>query len=346
MRVSITKEHGAVIIDGILPLRFHAGRDNQFIAACWAILQARGTAIPYEELMGLSGAAFRLHFWVPDWCPSSPDLLGGFSHLPPLADALGLAFTDQACYDANDVERADLRRAIRASIDGGWPVIGNSLEGRGRYGVIGGYQQDEDACWCCTYDDATDAYTKTENWPWRLVFLRDGKAPLPRRQALLRSLRLAVELADTPVYQRDGAQASGMAAYEWWISRLLDADELAARTPEDLEYAAYTNGWIFLALTDARHAAAAYLANIATEFAPAMATLLRRAAEIYREMAIILDRGWPHVCWRQTAQTPPAPWTAEMREGQAQVLREALRLEREAVLVMKQVLKSAGERIK
>ena len=336
--------NGAMMIDGLPVLRFRVGRDNQFVAACWAVMQARGNAMPYEELMGLSGAAFRLHFWEPDWCPSSPDLLGGFNHLPLLADALGLSFIDRECLRAGDAERAELRRDIRASIDRAWPVIGNSLEGQGRYGVIAGYQQDSDALWCRTYDDATDAYTRSENWPWRLIFLQDGKASLPRQQALLRSLRLAIELAETLAYQRDGEQASGAAAYELWMSRLLDEETLAAWMPDDLQYAADTNGWIYLALVDARHAAATYLANIAAEFTPSAASLLQRAANIYREMATILDQGWSYVGWRQTNETPPIRWTPAMRQGQVQVLREVLRLEMEAVTVIKQAVMAASGR--
>jgi hypothetical protein len=42
-----------------------------------------------DYLMGVSGAAFRLHIHTPGWCPSAPDATCGLNHCVPAMKALG-----------------------------------------------------------------------------------------------------------------------------------------------------------------------------------------------------------------------------------------------------------------
>jgi len=76
MRVPVTETVDSIFIDGIPRLEWEKSTDNSFIRSSQLALNALGEDYTYEFLMGISGAAFRLHFH-PDWCPNSADSTTG-----------------------------------------------------------------------------------------------------------------------------------------------------------------------------------------------------------------------------------------------------------------------------
>ena len=117
---------------------------NTMIACLTAAVQSQGEDITYDELMGLSSRAFRLQFC---WCPSAPHACCGFNTYEPALKAVGYSATSLAlaCWSpetrrqetATDEQIAAARAAVKASIDGGMPVM-CSRSGEGS--LIVGYQ--------------------------------------------------------------------------------------------------------------------------------------------------------------------------------------------------------------
>ncbi len=78
MQSNIIKQNGKVFIEGVQKLGWGLGKENTFMGALQSTLNTIGDDVTYEYLVGISGAAFRLHFHYPEWCPSSPDATCGF----------------------------------------------------------------------------------------------------------------------------------------------------------------------------------------------------------------------------------------------------------------------------
>ena len=146
----------ARVIEHVGRLRFGQSVDNQLIAVLTVILRTQGKQVTYDQLMGVSGAAFRLHFWEQDWCPSSVNLLVGFDHAAPALRAVGFTGHRYTC-SSKDVEAvARIRAAVVESINRGIPVIGESLEGSGRLAVIAGYAEDGKTFLCRLWDEVSE----------------------------------------------------------------------------------------------------------------------------------------------------------------------------------------------
>ena len=84
-----------------------------------------------------------------------------------------------------------------------------------------------------------------------------------------------------------------------------------------------------------------YLRSIATEFEGEGAAHLSKAADLYKEILANLEEG------REDAEKPNQgePWTKELRQIEAEVLRQALALERRAVDELEAALKVASREL-
>ena len=60
-------------LPGTAPLAWDSGRECTLFGAMATLLQSIGDQVSYFELMGLSGAAFRLRFASPRWDYSAVD---------------------------------------------------------------------------------------------------------------------------------------------------------------------------------------------------------------------------------------------------------------------------------
>jgi len=95
-------EFASKVLEGVEKLQWGKGQENTFMGALTAAMRAIGEDVTYDYLMGVSGAAFRLHFHQPNWCPSSPDATCGFDHFEPVMKALG--YTAEARWTSADQE--------------------------------------------------------------------------------------------------------------------------------------------------------------------------------------------------------------------------------------------------
>jgi hypothetical protein len=277
--------------------------------------------------MGVSGAAFKLHFHQPNWCPSSAEPGTGFDCTKIAMKALG--YKTELHFSSEDEPSAvkKARQAIVQSINNGFPAVAIDLVHSEDWGVIVGYQGDGKEFLCRTYFDKTEEYSRAEKWPWIVVVIKEkGKTP-DRRESLLRSLEIAVKLGNT---EKFGNYASGFAAYEKWVSDLLDEPRFEKLSAEGLYDVAHINGYCYNSLVDARDAAVRYLRSIGEEFGTESALHLSRAADLYKEIAGRLKdgRSYAPTSWQLK---DGEHWTKEMRHAQSGVLGEVVPLEREAV---------------
>ena len=315
-------------ITGLEAARWGGGvRENSVMGALSFALGQTDTGASYAFLMGVSGAAFRFQLAQPDWCPSSPHAGCGFNCADQVTEAL--PFTCRAVGLPEDgeqrVERA--REAVVASIDRGVPalyrheeeslVVGYA-EGGERVLLRGNHKHE------AGYEEKPLAELLS-SWAGMGV-LEPGDAQ-SREAAIERSLELAVELADTPAFDR---YASGFAAFERWIEDLRDEAAFEGE-PQALFMKGLPNAHCFASLADARAAAVEYLREVAPELDAERAARARAAADIYAQEVELL-------CARPPYEVAPAPWhlqgkpwTQEKREAQAQLLEQALGLERKAV---------------
>jgi hypothetical protein len=90
MNSKVIEKEDKVFINNIPRLEWGKNTDNSFIRSAQLAFNALGEKYSYEFLMGISGAAFRLHFH-PDWCPSAADSTTGFDVSKVLFKSLGYA---------------------------------------------------------------------------------------------------------------------------------------------------------------------------------------------------------------------------------------------------------------
>ena len=170
---------------------------------------------------------------------------------------------------------------------------------------------------------------------WAGFHLLRKKDEVPdRRKALIRSLEIGLEVAQTPAYDK---YASGFAAYEFWIGAL--------RTGAEIDYVEMiANGHVFYSLIDARAAAVQYLKEIAGELGGDGEKHLEKAAEHYDAIVKLLTRRSP----METAPKPWMPqakdWSQDDRNQQADLLEEALGFERQAVAEIEAALEALAPR--
>lgn len=313
-----------VRVSGFGPIAGWAeGRDNTFMHCFELLLDALGRPITYDELMGMSGAAFRIQVHVDTWDASSPDPLVGYDCAAPVMAAVGMSY--QVYYvPQQDIEQVQrLRHDIAASLDAGLPVLACNVLPPANWGIICGYRSRGREWYCRGYsDDARDTDQPARAWPDAVVILSAPKPVADLRPAYLDSIKRAAELYDTPLA---GGYAMGRAAFEHWCELLSHATERAYLQP---------NAFTYVTLIDARSAAVRYLRKIAPSLAGHQADLEAAAALYAREAQLLLD-AMPSVPFpRQVPLGLPPP---ETRQRQIAALKEAMELERQAVELLKRV---------
>jgi hypothetical protein len=320
---TLRREQGRAVIEGLEAFNwggpFHL-RQESFMSALAAVLQAIGEDVSYDELMGLSGAAFKLLVRQPDFHPRAASCGVGFDCPEVALDAVG-RWADWPELDGEDTAPealAGAREAVVDSVDRGVPV----LRLAGDFSIVVGYADAGATLIVREYRPAGEpGYQEVTSVPWALAILSDRHEPMPRREAVLRSLRIALELAHTARVDTESATyACGLAAYEAWI------DGLARASGDAPDTALHGNALGYTILSSARGAAARYLRSVADELAGEAAVHIGHAAVAYGRINGLLQTGRACMAqpWRES-------WTAGNRNAQAELLAHALELEREAL---------------
>lgn len=337
MPVQLQREGDRVWLEGVT-LWSPRERQSSVHAAQEATLLALGEEVDYDELLGVSGLAFRMQLSREGLCPSSPHAFCGYPCAERAVESLPWHVRLLECKPDEADRVREIRRAVTESIDRGVPVQYGGEED----GLIIGYREGTEE-WICLHPiHGRDGRPFVERaWPWGFAIYTGRKeAPPDRRRLAREALRQAVTMATAG---EAGGYVVGFDAWDAYIARLrgLDAAADVARSA-----AVLGNAWIYECLARHRGSAARYLRGIAGGFAPAAAASLLRAADAYEEIAGPIlgapDGGTAAVAPYPWMLAAPGAWDRELRERQAQRLERALPVERAAIDALRSALDSAG----
>ncbi|MFH1571830.1 MAG: hypothetical protein ABIL09_27820, partial [Gemmatimonadota bacterium] len=331
----VRRENGTVWIEGMEGVdwggSFFAREDSQ-VRCLVEALRGAGRDVTYAEVMGLSGAAFKLtmtrdlfvaeiHSEVGlDW-PEVLSRVWGIDYQP---DAI--AVSDEE----NPGWREQLHRAAAESIGRGVPLFYMN----GEWNLLVGYREDGSAFLARQYAGSEFGYEehgKPHGFvgeAWFASTLRPAGEPALRRDAVLASLRAGADLAYRPA-EKSGERHFGVGAYGVWIAALEEN-----RPGVSL----HGNAFSYSQLLTCRRAAAEYLRGVAGEVGGAAAAHLRQAADHYARIGQRLwdGRGCVEPPWE-------ASWTPENRAAEAAILRACAAQERAAVAEIEAALTALGE---
>ena len=334
----VRHEGDRVWVEGVEAMEAMATNEttpNTTMAAFALALQTAGESISYEYLMGVSGSAFRFQL-AEGWCVAAT-----ISHCGYETETNALAAIPYDVVElASEEEDADgvsaTRRAVVASIDRGIPVVYRIMED----GLIVGYQKGGEEFLCVHPQERfvpRGIFTE-ERWPWCAFILGDDKTPAPDPwECAEKALQLAVELFHKE--KEHDRPLCGARAWTTWIEELRD-DALFVDNARWLE-----NWWLYLSLLSARKCAASYLQTVAEQSPRAVSDGLRRAAELYGTMAVeVLAAPSPEVapCPLKPNRAYAPRWPKECRLRQADILTDALDLERKAIAEIERALAVAA----
>ena len=316
-------EDSVKVLEGVQPLGFRKGKQCTLMGCLEAVLRYHGEPYDYVDLMGLSGAAFRIRIAY----PSSDRLMGGRIHpgisvdasVGPHLEALLEVTGYQRETDAHVLHKEKggerVARRIETEVDENRPVIAMNLQGASCWGVIVGYDadvplKDEDGeCQgnryvCRTYYDPEGSdYQRAPKFPWDVYLISKGGEALLAEEATRASVKRAVTLLETERGRVSGPTAwmafykpdyvNGISAYDAWVEDLEDDEGIAKLRAEQFLMYWQGHAWMYDQLHDARRAAAQYVRRIAPRFAGgARRRLLEEAAQTYDQLVQHMTEGW------------------------------------------------------
>ncbi|MBN2464295.1 PDZ domain-containing protein [candidate division WOR-3 bacterium] len=212
---------------------------NSFMGALSAIGHKLGDHAGYAFLCGVSGAAFRTHFFD-TWCPSSPDATVGYDAGTAALKARGLVPT-WLHVSSDGKNKPQILAEIRKSIDAGMPVLAIDLIETPEWGIIIGYQKKGEELLCRTYFDKRKAFDVAQKFPFAVAILkRDGKTP-DDGASIRQGFGIVVENLTSEKY---GEYYSGLAAFDKWVARLRD-DDFTKLDSTRLSEVLQANYWIY-----------------------------------------------------------------------------------------------------
>jgi len=297
-----------------LAMQHLAKEDNEIQRNFRSSLERRS----YEDLMSMSGAAFRINVKQPQWGPSSPDM---YPRLHAV-EHLGYQLTPRVIDLTNERLKDETFELIKQEIENNRPVIAIDLIKGPDWGIITGYRGDKLVC--RTYYDQTSDYSIAQKFPWVIHTINKTGTIQNRKRAIREALKFAYDhfyVEKLPLGSPDVYYANGLSAYDAWIKDLRDENKISSLKKlnivasniielfmklakskqennipdEELVFENYwhINTWYYNSLTDARRSAANFLKRVAKkDFEGKEREILQKVEEIFQEIAEILERNW------------------------------------------------------
>ena len=334
------KDISICLLPGIMPLEWGA---NNTMPCTWAgalytALKFMGEAYTYEQIMGMSGACYRITFCeVWDW--SALDALVAFSYDVPLYNAIGYEPVWACRLDKDD--RITERKRIVADILRGKPVLAINLRVAPEWGVITGYSDNGKTLYCRTYFDADKLkenkdYLETENWPFLITHFGEKREKSSCTEILYGSLRALINSFEAP--PRDG-YFQGKQGYEKWIAGLRNDSLWSESCPQnDLERRFDVHLSTVYQLVDARRCAADYLTECHAFVSKDISALLIEMSDTYRSFTERLHTFKEELLKSGVSCFLGLDSSKAMREKQAILLESALQEEMKNVETAKQIM--------
>ena len=326
MNSGVVETENKVFTDKIPQLKWGENTENSFIRSTQLTLNALGENYSYEFLMGISGAAFRLHF-KPDWCPSSADATTGFDISKVLFKSLGYKSELYSIDDNNFEDIKSLYQKIITQINLGIPIIAINLKVCPEWGIITGYLKDKPGILCRTYFDKTEEYSLAEHAPWLSYFIGEKGESMNDDELFENSLKIAVELSKTDKFEE---YKSGYSAFKKWIEELKkQAESIKIFVFKEYEI----NLTIFNSLLDSRKAAVGYLTLMNDKMKKGDLII-----ENYKKEVELLTEIQKNILPSFNAKANS--WTAAIINKQVDILREVLSLEKKTIHLINEELES------
>ncbi len=359
------KDHAKCILPDIMRLEWERGMECPWAGSLYAALQYMGEDYTYEQIMGMSGACYRVCF-VDVWDWSCTDALVSFDYATPLYNAIG--YTPVW---ANRLEKGDRkaeRLAILRDLQKGKPILAINLRIAPEWGVITGYLDNGDEFLCRTYFDKEifDAwesadcqrpdlkqltfderggYLANDFWPFLITHFGDKKEKPSMHEILMTSLRTLVESFHADRADRCNGYYNGKGAYEAWIKGLSDdsAFDLSNDKQNALRRLGVNESMLFN-LIDARRAAEVYLRDsiglLSDEYQPTLRKIAENYRRVHQSMSAFRDKV-KFCCDTEVAYNTfhvMGVATRELRREQIGLLADALALEQENAELAKQII--------
>jgi len=296
------------------------------------VLNAMDSDVTYQQLMGISGAAFRIQLHE-EWCPSSPHPDCGFNCTDVMIKALKLDTISHTYTYMKDKTDIILNKII-ASIDKGLPVIASSYE----TGLVVGYikrNRELKLLYREPYSNIGDKPEALKIVPARYTIFKTTP-PQPAIQSYVDSLQRAAQLSDHHILDK---YYIGFTAYEKWISDLLDESKIKKLSKNGEPELSNQNAHIYYSLLDARQCAVEYLKYVEEILSAEFQVPLKKAAEYYEQIAKILQKGMKSIVW-DWQFGEGTKWTEIMRKDQTYILQDALTIERKGINAIKSIVNS------
>lgn len=273
----LPRDRTKCILKNVARLSWEQGMDCPWAGALHAALQYMGETCAYHQILGMSGACYRICF-TDVWDYSCTDALVSFDYAAPLFKSLGYSFRIVDRLEKS--ERKAERLAIVEDIRGGRPVLAINLRVAPEWGVITGYTEGGNRFLCRTYFDGevldaleqgdgqdpedrrmvfedNEGYLFSDFWPFILIhFGEKGESPSPqeRLKTSLTTLVQSFQAGESRGYHQ------GRDAYMAWIEGLSREEDFQLEGDrENVLRRLSVNDAMLRDLVDARRAAASYL---------------------------------------------------------------------------------------
>lgn len=273
----LIREQSKCILKGVMRLSWEEGMECPWAGALYAAVRYMGEPYTYHQIMGMSGACYRICF-MEVWDYSCTDALVAYDYATPLYKAIGYSFRMAERLEKH--ERKAEQRAIMEDIQTGRPVLAINLRVAPEWGVITGYTDNGRRFLCRTYFDKdvfadleqencqkpedrrmvfeeNEGYLFADFWPFLILhFGEKREIPSP-----LDTLKASLEILITSFHAKENrGYYQGKDAYEAWIRGLSrESDFRLADDRENVLRRLGINDSMLCNLMDSRHAAASYL---------------------------------------------------------------------------------------
>lgn len=365
----LLQDNSKHILRDIMRLSWGKGMECPWAGSLYAALKYMGEDFAYHQIMGMSGACYRVCF-TDVWDYSCTDALVAFDYASPLYRAIGYSF--RIVDRLEKKERKKERLAIMEDIQNGKPVLAINLRVAPEWGIITGYTDNGKRFLCRTYFD-DEVFNELEqeanrnqkdrrlvfednagylfNDLWPFIILHFGEKEDKCSPAL--ALKASLEVYIKSFYAEEcRGYYQGKGAYEAWIKGLSkEADFDLGNDRENVLRRLEVNDNMLCHLIDSRRTAALYLRdNIALlsetekggEYLEKMAENLETIADTVSEFRDKLSSCEVHYNTIHTFGVS----MPELRREQIRLLENALALDEEncqlAECVLKQIINDTG----
>ncbi|MDE6640753.1 MAG: helix-turn-helix transcriptional regulator [Acetatifactor sp.] len=282
----LLRDHSKCILKNVMRLSWEGKGGGQmcpWAGSLHAALKYMGEPYTYEQIMGMSGACYRICF-TDVWDYSCTDALVAFDYVTPLYSAIGYSF--RIVERLEKQERKAERLAIMEDIQNGKPVLAINLRVAPEWGVITGYTDNGSHFLCRTYFDKdifdaleqedeqrqadsrkqadrqtvfeeNEGYLFSDFWPFIIIHFGEKKNVKPPLDILKTSL---TTLIDSFQAEECRGYHQGRDAYKAWIRGLSQESDFRIEDERDNVLRRLdVNDNMLCNLADARRAAAAWL---------------------------------------------------------------------------------------